>query len=352
MLRIPQGGEKSAPLTVALQKIGFAETEADPQGEKRTRTNRKKKQKEAETPNWDASAGAWRSTRKKGKRVFQTVVGWTVLVIAVSGGAIFIAKSFESKGDIAGGDPTPAVDQFENLVNVPLLQPDEESIEPIELPKVMRHSEAEFINLVQPLAEKFLAAKQIEAVLPFVSDSKNVWHKIRAHYPGGVVEPLGLSKFNSTGRVSYKDNFAAVSVTTRDFGSKQMAFIEDEDGLKIDWESWVGWSEMPWGEIVKTKPSNPVLVRAILKATDYYNFGFADEKKWRSYRLVSPDGETMLYGYVERNSLLDQRIRPGEQGLTVALTVRIHFPKGGIADNQVIIDEYVADGWVIAGGEK
>ncbi|MDE0836179.1 MAG: hypothetical protein OSA84_07495 [Akkermansiaceae bacterium] len=349
MLRIPGEGEESAPLMAPLQKVDFAEEEPDPRGEKRVRAIRKKQKKEAEVIDWDASPGRWRETRKKGKRVIRPLLGWIISIGAVIGMVFLIVKARDADKAAAGDNIEEMQDQFDQLVNTPLILPDEELVDPVDLPKIMERSEADFIGLAQPLAEKFFAAKKIEDILPIVYDPKGVWKKIRAYYPGGVISPLEISKFNSTGRVSYKDNFAAVSIMTADFEQKQLAFIEDDEGLKVDWESWTGWSEMPWAEIIKKKPGEPVLVRATLKWVDYYNFAFSDESKWRSYRLTSPDGENMLYGYAARNSLLDQRIRPGEPKSNVAVIVKIHYPEDAQSDKQVVISEYVADGWVIAG---
>jgi hypothetical protein len=328
-----------------LQKIGFAEDDSpDPRGQKRTRSKRKKKEKEAETPGWDASAGSWRASRKKGKRTLQTLAAWTLGIAAVFGITFFLVKGDEPK-EIAASDEKR--DDFDELVQVPLLMPDEDLQDKIELPKVMQRSEAEFLSLSQPIAEAFLNATSVDQILPLVRDGERIKAKILAHYPDGVIVPTGLSKFNATGRVSYKDSFAAVTILTPDFDRKQLAFVDGADGLKIDWESWVGWSEMPWDKLIESRPARPVLVRAMLKWVEYYNFAFADESKWRSYRLVSPDGEQTLYGYVDRNSLLDQRLRPGEQSTSVAVTLKIRFPEDGENGDQVVIEEYVSDGWVI-----
>ncbi|QTN31955.1 hypothetical protein HZ994_06305 [Akkermansiaceae bacterium] len=349
MLRIPGEGDSTAPLMAPLQKIAFAESEPDPRGEKRTRSKRKKKQREAEEQGWDASSGKWRASRKKGKRTVQTVAVFAGSILAVFGCVFLLVKASEQDdGEAADIPEWGERDDFDDLVKAPLILPDAELADPVELPAVMKRSETEFLALAEPLAERFFAAKSIAEILPLVHNPEQVVEKIRAHYPGGVLEPVGISKFNSSGRVSYRSNFAAVSITTEDFEQKQLAFIEGADGLKIDWESWAGWSEMPWDEIMAQKPSKPVLVRAKLKWVDYYNFGFADESKWRSYRLTSPDGVATLYGYAERNSLLDQRLRPGEQAVTVAVMVKIRFPEDAKSANQVIIEEYVADGWVVA----
>jgi hypothetical protein len=328
-----------------LRIIAFAEDDsADTRGEKRSRTKRKKKQKEAETPGWEASAGKWRASRKKGKRDLQTLAGWTFAILAVFTASFFLLKSKEA--EVTTGT-AGEVDDFDELVKVPLLIPDEDLEEPIELPKIMRRSEAEFLSLAQPLAEAFLSATTLEELLPLIRDGERMKPKLIAHHPDGKINAPGLSRFNPSGHVSYKDSFAAVSILTPDFESKQLAFVDGADGLKIDWESWVGWSEMPWQNLSESRPTRPVLIRAMMKSVNYYNFNFADESKWRSYRLVSPDGEHMLYGYAERNSLLDQRLQPREQSTSVAVTVKIRFPDEGDTRNQVMIDDYITDGWII-----
>lgn len=355
MLRIPSEGQETAPLMASLQKIDFSEDAIDPRGEKRTRSTRKKKEQEVEQPAWDASKGKWRSNSKSSLRVWKVIGAWIGSMALITAIVLFFVKSSEPTKPGAGSDFEDPKDQFDDLVkgSTPLLLPDKEIAEDeVELPKVMKRSEPEFLAKTKPLAEKFLNATTIAEMLPFVYDPKVIEKKMLSHYPTGKITPTGMSKFNSSGRVSYKDSFAAVTIQTPEFETKQLAFIDAGDGLKIDWESWVGWSEMPWIDFLKIKPTEPKLVRVMLKWVDYYNFDFFDEKKWRAYRLTSPDGETMLYGYAARNSLLDQRLRPGEPGTTVAVMLKIHFPENAQKDNQVIIDEYVSDGWVVGVKKK
>lgn len=346
MLRLPGEGDASAPLMAPLQKVIFAEGE--PEASKRKKSKRKKKHQEAKAHDWDASSGKWRSSRTKGKRTIQTAAFWTIAVVVVVGAVFLFVKVADRENSEQNNVSEVPQNQFNSHVGAPLILPDELLSDPVELPVIMKRSEADFLSQAEPLAQKFLSTKRIEDLLTIVHDPKSVSQKIRSHYPEGRIEPVGILTFNSTGHVSYKKNFGAVSITTSAFEEKQMAFIEDGEGLKIDWESWVGWSEMPWGDLIKAKPEKPTLVRAMLKWVDYYNFEFSDERKWRSFRLISPDGEHMIYGYAARNSLLDQQIRPSEQDATVALTVKIHFPQDAKKDNQVIIDEYVADGWVVS----
>lgn len=347
MLRIPGEGDVTAPLMAPLQKIGFAEGD-DAQGEKRTRSNRRKKAKEAEMPNWEASAGKWRSERKgKARRSFGVVATWLGMLGATAAVVVVFVRTSGADPVTAAPDDPAGQDQFDDLVREPLMLQDESQEEPVELPKVMKRSEAGFLKEAEPIARQFLGAEKIDQLLPVVRDSERVTPKIVAHYRDGKIPVIKMEKFNSSGKVSYKDSFAAVSVLTEDYENKQLAFVDGPDGLKVDWESWVGWSEMPWEVFMKEKPVEPKLFRVKLRWVDYYNFGFSDENEWRSYRLSSPDGEHMLYGYVARNSLLDQRLRPPEQGATVAATVKLRYRENEQSPQQVVIEEHVADGWVL-----
>lgn len=352
MLRIPRDGDEVAPLMAAIQKIDFVDGEIKPRGERRTRSKRKKKQNGAELPDWDASKGRWRSQNNKPRRLVRGLAVWIGCLGVIAGIIVFVVKSSEPDGKADVSEFPQVQDQFGDLAKPPLILPTEEMNDPVEIPKVMKRSEAEFLKNAELLAKDFLNANKVAQLIPLVNDPENVEKKLKAYYPDGEILPTGMTKFNSSGRVTYKDNFAAVSVQTPDFETKQLAFIDGNDGLRIDWESWVGWSEMPWQDLMKNKPSEPTLVRVMLKWVDYYNFGFSDEKKWRSYRLISPDGETMLYGYVARNSPLDQRLRPGEPSATVAVILKIRFRPDEQSLNQVVIEEYLTDGWVDGGAKK
>lgn len=264
VLRIPDEGEEFAPLMAPMENIDKDEhDEPHHRGEKRTRSKRKKKAKEAKTPDWDASAGKWKSTRKKGKYSLRSIATWSLSIAAVFGITYFVMKSYDPK-DIAA--PSGKVNDLDDSTQVPLLLTDEELLEPIELPKIMRRSEAEFLSLAKPVAEAFLAATTVDQILPLVRDRKRVEALIIAYYPEGKIEPIGLSQFNASGNVKYKDSFAAIYILTPDFERKQLAFVDTAEGLKIDWESWVGWSEMPWDKLLESRPTSPVLIRAMLRS--------------------------------------------------------------------------------------
>jgi hypothetical protein len=224
--------------------------------------------------------------------------------------------------------------------------------EPIDLPLEMNRNQTELLAELEPLARKFLTAASVDEMLPLVRNRDTVEKKMRAFYPNGTIAAPGMSAFNTSGNLSYRGKLASVAVRTDDFSSKQLAYIRTAEGMKIDWESYVGWSEMTWDDLLSKKPTKPTIFRASLRLVDYYNFSFSDEGKWQSYQLRSPDGQHVVYGYVKRDSGIDKRLRPAEKNSGNLVTVSLKFPLGETSKNQVLIEEILADGWVEGAGDK
>lgn len=207
----------------------------------------------------------------------------------------------------------------------------------------------EFLAEAEPLARKFLEATTIGELLPLVRDPAAAEPRMRRFYPDGKVAAPGLSQFNASGEAASLGKLRSVVVTTRDFDNKALAFTDTAGDMKVDWESWVGWSDMTWDEFRASKPADGKVFRVTLSPVEYYNFKFSDDTKWQSYRLVSPDQEHSIYGYTERGSSLDQLIRPNADTKSVALMLSLKFPEGATADDQVVIERFVNEGWVEEG---
>lgn len=203
-----------------------------------------------------------------------------------------------------------------------------------------------FMDAAKPVAQKFLEAKTVEELLPVVYEPALVGPKIREAYQSKPPRAEGMDAFGVDEMIGFTGKVALVQVRTRGLEQKQMCLVETPDGWRVDWESWVGWSEMSWPAFLAEKPKRAVLFRVVLRETQYYNYLFADERRWKSYRLEAPDGEHAVFGYVEKGSLIDNRIRPAESSPSAPFILMLRFPPDADSSNQVIIDRVVADGWV------
>lgn len=213
-------------------------------------------------------------------------------------------------------------------------------------------SDIEFLAAAEPLAGKFLAAGRVDDLLPLVRKPQTAGPRMRSMYPDGKIEAPGMNAFDTNREVVRQGHAMTVNVRTDNLDVKPLAFFVTPEGLKIDWESWIGWSEMPWDEFANTKPVPARMFRVWLSSVDYYNFDFSDDRKWQSYLLVSADGNHTLYGYVERGSELDSRLKPSPDVKQAALTVMLSFPENATSRNQVLIGSLLAEGWTLETGES
>ncbi|RPJ35510.1 MAG: hypothetical protein EHM17_02175 [Verrucomicrobiaceae bacterium] len=213
-------------------------------------------------------------------------------------------------------------------------------------------SDAEFLAQAEPLAGKFLSASRIEDLLSLVRNPQVAEPRLRGIYPDGKIEAPGMVAFNTRAEVSRLGSFLSVTVRTQGMEEKPLAFFSTPDGLRIDWEAWSGWSEMPWEEFLSAKPAGLKLFRVVLSPVEYYNFAFSDDRKWQSYRLESPDGVHAIYGYVERNSTLDSMIRPSPDQKQAAMTLQLEFPENATSPKQVLIRKMIAEGWMLENAES
>lgn len=258
----------------------------------------------------------------------------------LTGGAVLFGAIVVGVLMILFGDFVP------NTVVMPKPAAETPTAVPKETPAGKR-TDAVFLAEAEVLARKFLEATRVEELLPLVRDPERADERIRSFYPDGRIAAPGMAAFNTQSDISRSGPGASIKVRTRDFEEKSLVFFEQPDGLRIDWESWAGWSEMPWKTFLGSKPTEGNVFRLLLSPIDYYNFGFSDDKKWQSYRLESPDGEHAIYGYAERGSALNTRLRPPPDSKQVPMMLTLQFPENATSRDQVIIGSIVAEGWVL-----
>jgi hypothetical protein len=122
--------------------------------------------------------------------------------------------------------------------------------------------------------------------------------------------------------------------------------------LVIDWESFVGYGEMSFKDLISSRSTKPVMVRALVKVDDYYNFEFSDSKNLLSIKLTSPDGDSFVNAYCERDSVMgkwvseDLGTRPGDS-LVKGYTLWVSFPENAQSDRCLNLIQISAGRWLI-----
>lgn len=333
MLKIPTPEDRPPPLLTPLRTLNPIEPAAvkDPTKEPR---RRKKRSRQSEGHAWDISSGtASRSRRGERRQMSWMLIGGGTLLALIVGGLVVAMLN--------GDTPPNQAKQPARELIVPTTIPAKAPAAPASEPP-----DSEFLAAVEPVARKFLEAGLVEEMLPAVRNPEEAEPRMKLHYHGEKIEAPGLSKFNSSSEVVRSGKFTTLTILTRNFDEKALTFVETPQGLKIDWESWVGWSNMPWRKFIESKPSSPQIFRLILKDVDYYNFGFSNDRKWQSYLLESPDAEFSVYGYAERGTQLNSRLRLQPDVKRARIMLALKYPADATSSQQVLIERVIADGWV------
>ena len=201
---------------------------------------------------------------------------------------------------------------------------------------------------IELVVKSFLTAPSADEALRHVRNPEATAPKLESWLDGKPYTAPGFREIvgDSVASTDTAGEIFTVNVRAGDFELREIVVLGTEGNLKVDWESWVGWSDMPWQEFQSKRPVEGKWFRVELSRVQYYNFGFKDESKWVSYRLISPDGSASLYGYVPSISPLDEKIRPVDENGKVKLLLKLKFPPAAASSNQVIIEAVSGQNWV------
>ncbi len=282
---------------------------------------------------WSQEPGSSLQRDKGNEQAGLLVAGGVALSVLIAAG-VFLAMN---------GGIKPFFDPLGQIVTPPAAV---KNLDDAAIPPAVQRSDTALLAEAESMARKFLEARTVEELLPLVRNPAVAEGRMRGFYPEGKIEATGMQPLGSAVGFSVRDKLVALVVRTRDFEEKSLAFIDTPQGLKIDWESWVGWSEISWEKFMESKPTSGHVFRVILAAVDYYNFEFTDDQKWQSYRLESPDQEHVLYGYAEKGTDVSGAIHLAADIKSIKLMLSLKFPAGATTDNQVKIERFVSEGWV------
>ena len=222
-----------------------------------------------------------------------------------------------------------------------------------------RWSRAEMLERSRPVIDKLFASTSNEEALQYVRRARKVAFMMKKHYAPLGFNPIKIESLGGPQECEMvADGFFVVPVTLGDFSSRGIALqvpqFEDGDWL-IDWESWVGYSEMDFSEMRLRRPKDPVVVRCYLIQDEYYNFAFADREKYLSFKLIDHTREDQLWGYIDKLSESYGKVATelaGTQGNGAAdelATLKVRFLENSVNSvaDQVEITDLVTFGWVL-----
>ena len=205
-------------------------------------------------------------------------------------------------------------------------------------------------ELVSASLEEFLNSDDIEAKIKLSRSSERVIPLMRKYYQNYDDGPIAFRRISSAGEkgTGIIDGFYLIKVSFPDFSILPVILAFENDRIVVDWESFVGYSEITLSEFISKKPRNSTLMRLNATSDNYFNYQF-QEDIYRCLYLRNPEDTEAVYGYIERGGRADDQLsRIIESGQSIRfITLKIQYPKKLGGKNQVIIDEIVTSGWLI-----
>ena len=222
-------------------------------------------------------------------------------------------------------------------------------------------------HLSRDVLEKFFTASSVEEMSRYVRHPEATLPRMKAFYkhtpPTRTIEAFDDPVEGKVDDV----NFISGLLTLQGQKSRSVALeIPPEtsgfpDDLRIDWESMVYWSEVPWDQFMGTEMTEAHEFRVTMQLDDYPVEPYQDQNRWVCFKLYNPGnvGEEygFCFGYVEVNSPtatdmilpLRRATEEGQRSLNAILKLRF-IPESRGRKNQVpqvMIDQFT-NGWLKA----
>lgn len=205
----------------------------------------------------------------------------------------------------------------------------------------------------------FLDAPNMNERLNFVLNRVTAETKMREYYKNHPDRPVPYDTVESLGRDTTLTNILAYAfaVTMKD-GERRRLIVGRSKGHKylVDWPSFVIYSEMDWGQFVSTRPTKSVSMRIMAQLTDVYRGDFVDPEKYLCLKIINPLDvhADPLFAYAHRTSSLGRKlevIMRHSVGAALPLMLKLSFPEAGGGGDQVLVDEFLREGWVSFSGD-
>jgi hypothetical protein len=202
---------------------------------------------------------------------------------------------------------------------------------------------------IESVVKNFMTAETLDEMKQFVFLNDALDKKIDAYYKDHPWKKPGFfSLFEDQLQVTPDGLVCQAKASDANFNERDIFLRTKGNSYQVDWESWVGWSEMGYEELRKSKPKQAVEVRVIVSAETYFNFDFPKEheNRWQSYKLSFPLQESALHGYVARAGKLDDELRMNVDEKERYMILRVRYPEKSTRDDQILVDSVVQVGWV------
>lgn len=160
------------------------------------------------------------------------------------------------------------------------------------------------------LAAAFLEADTVSEKARFVRDQERVLPLMKDYYERNPLAQHTFEEILEYHIVSLR-NFPFVALNLKVEGEENIPLLVEDgpQGLKVDWESYVCYQPMSFETLLEERLVEPLDFRVYARPDHFYAYEFADESRFDCYQLTTRDSETIIFGYVERGTKLEEEFR-------------------------------------------
>lgn len=206
------------------------------------------------------------------------------------------------------------------------------------------------------LLRRFAAAKKSQEILPLIRMQEQTAKMVEKFWTPWYSPPVIDQQDQLQFDFDETDGRAFISMRGKNAdGSNFLAFfITDGDDLKLDWEATMEFGEAKLSTLARFPTENPLAVRVILSPSPYY-LPSMPETEYESYQLTCLHDDTVVWGYVKRESrehsqirqLLQQDAALLDPAREIRVTVRLKKTDDISSQNRFFITEMLHKDWVM-----
>ncbi len=206
---------------------------------------------------------------------------------------------------------------------------------------------------MEAVVSAFLSADSVEGKAKYVRHRERVLPLMQQFYRD---RPLEVAEFKSTKEyritsLEYRP-FLALKIEDEE-GEFHPILVEDtKEGILVDWESFVCYQPVLPESYLEERPTESVRLRVYATPDHFYAYEFASESEFACYQLSFRNSKELLYGFVKKGGVLDQKFRTvfpeGREKKRQPLILKMRFLEGSKAPRSVLIEEMESKLWAFA----
>lgn len=253
-------------------------------------------------------------------------IGWifalSAMTLTVIGFVVYLAST-TSKAEI----------KIEETRQIEVLDQMEESDSALDL-----------VETIELAVKEYLEAKTIDEKLRHVRHADVMRLRMEKFYATNPITPQECRSVTSLQPITLNGRafWQVVAVTGMTTGQALLLEQISDTEVKIDWESHVHYQPMPWEQYAVELPGQPMAFRISARESPRYFGEFSDQNRWVSYQLNAIKSDTIIYGYVLRDSPAHASIQQATNRGFSRMILRLQASKSIKLLNAVVIESFVS----------